>query len=69
LNLQRKTEQKAFDKACLMAIEHQKYSYVFVLNIIKNKMSQEPENKPSQPLPVHQNIRGKEYYTQTTISF
>ena len=69
LNLQRKTEQKAFDKACRMAIEHQKYSYTFILNIIKNKMSQEPENKPSQPLPAHQNIRGKEYYTQTSISF
>jgi len=69
LNLQRKTDQKDFDKACQMAIEYQKYSYVFVLNILKNKMTQEQETKPLQPLPTHQNIRGKEYYTQSTISF
>jgi len=69
LSLQRKTDQKDFDKACQMAIECQKYSYVFVLNILKNKMTQEQEIKPLQPLPTHQNIRGKEYYTQSTISF
>jgi hypothetical protein len=69
LNLQRKTDQKDFDKACQMAIEYQKYSYVFVLNILKNKMTQEQEIKPLQPLPTHQNIRGKEYYAQSTISF
>ena len=69
LNLQRKTDEKVFDKACMMAIECQKYSYTFVLNILKNKMTEEPETKPSRPLPIHQNIRGKEYYTQTTISF
>jgi len=69
LNLQRKTDQKDFDKACQMAIECQKYSYVFVLNILKNKMTREQEIKPLQPLPTHQNIRGKEYYAQSTISF
>ena len=69
LNLQRKTDQKDFDNACQIAIEYQKYSYVFVLNILKNKMTQEKETKQSQPLPTHQNIRGKEYYTQSTISF
>lgn len=69
LNLERKTEQKDFDKACQIAIECQKYSYVFVLNILKNKMTQEPQSKPSQPLPDHQNIRGKEYYIQSTFSF
>ena len=69
LNLERKTNREDFDKACRMAIEYQKYSYVFVLNILKNKMTQEKETKQSQPLPTHQNIRGKEYYTQSTISF
>jgi len=69
LNLQRKTDQKVFDKACQIAIDNHKYSYVFVLNILKNKMTHEPETKQSQPLPTHQNIRGKEYYTQSTISF
>jgi len=69
LSLQRKTDQKDFDKACQMAIECQKYSYVFVLNILKNKMTREQEIKPLQPLPTHKNIRGKEYYTQSTIRF
>jgi hypothetical protein len=69
LNLERKTDKKDFDKACQMAIEYQKYSYTFVLNILKNKMTHEPETKQSQPLPTHQNIRGKEYYTQSTINF
>jgi len=69
LNLQRKTDPQEFDKACQMAMEYQKYSYTFVLNILKNKMTKEQETKPSQPLPAHQNIRGKEYYTQSTISF
>jgi transposase len=69
LNLQRKTDPKIFDKACLIAIDQQTYTYIVVLNIIKHKMTEEIETKPSQPLPAHQNIRGKEYYTQTTISF
>ena len=69
LNLQRKTDQKVFDKACQIAIDNHKYSYVFVLNILKNKMTHEAETKQSQSLPTHQNIRGKEYYTQSTISF
>ena len=69
LNLERKTDKKVFDKACQIAIDNHKYSYVFVLNILKHKMTHEPETKQSQPLPTHQNIRGKEYYTQSTISF
>jgi transposase len=71
LNLQRKTDPKVFDKACMIAINQQTYTYAVVLNIIKNKMTEEPGTniKQSQPLPAHQNIRGKEYYTQTNISF
>jgi hypothetical protein len=69
LNLQRKTDPKIFDKACQMAIEYQKYSYVFVLNVIKNKMTEDKETKQLQSLPAHKNIRGKEYYIQSTINF
>jgi len=49
LNLQRKTDPQEFDKACQMVIEYKKYSYTFVLNILKNKMTKEYETKPSQP--------------------
>ena len=69
LNLQRKTDPKIFDKACQMAIECQKYSYVFVLTVIKNKMTEEKETKQLKSLPSHKNVRGKEYYIQSTINF
>lgn len=69
MNLQRKTDEKIFQKACLMAIEHQNYSYSFVFNILKNKMTEEPETKRAKPLPPHENNRGRQYFTQSTISF
>jgi transposase len=69
LNLQRKTDQNDFHKACLMAIEHQNYSYRFILNILANKMTDQSGTTQEKPLPNHENLRGKKYYTQTTISF
>ncbi|NEW84846.1 MAG: IS21 family transposase [Mariniphaga sp.] len=69
LNLQRKTDEMIFEKACMMAIEYQNYTYTFVLNILKNKMTEESEIKQAKPLPTHENTRGREYYTQSTISF
>jgi transposase len=69
LNLQRKTDPKDFQKACTMAIEYQNYSYQFILNILANKMTNVPETKQEKPLPNHENLRGREYYAQTTISF
>jgi transposase len=69
LSLQRKTDPDIFKKACLMAIEHQNYSYRFLLNILNNKMTAQQETKQEQPLPNHNNIRGKDYYAQTTIKF
>jgi hypothetical protein len=54
----------------MMAIEHQNFTYTFIKNILENKMTGEPVvAKPTQPLPSHQNIRGKEYYTQSSINF
>lgn len=69
LSLQRKTDPVIFKKACLIALEHQVYSYKFISNIISNKMTdmQEEPNKPA--LPEHQNIRGKAYYSQIPIKF
>ena len=69
-SLQRKTvDRDEFKRACMMAIEHQNYSYRFVQKILENKMTEQGETKPIQPLPNHQNIRGKEYYAQSTINF
>lgn len=69
LSLQRKTDPDIFKKACLIAIKNQNYSYKFLLNVLNNKMTGEQGTKQEQPLPPHTNIRGKEYYTQTTIKF
>ena len=69
LSLQRKTVSDTFNEACLMAIEHKNLSYKFILNILKNKMTGQQETKLQPPLPVHQNIRGKDYYTQSTLNF
>ena len=68
-SLQSKTEPTTFDKACRIAIEHQIYSYKFIQKMLENKMT-EYEEEPTQPaLPVHQNIRGKDYYQQSTLKF
>lgn len=67
LSLQRKTDAPVFEKACQMAIDNQNYSYRFINQIIKNKMTeqQEEQTPTEKPLPKHENIRGKEYFSQT----
>jgi hypothetical protein len=69
LSLQRKTLPETFKKACLIAIKNQIYSYKFISNIITNKMTDMPEEEIKPVLPEHNNIRGKAYYSQTTINF
>lgn len=69
LSLQRKTLPETFKKACLIAIKNQIYSYKFISNIITNKMTDMPEEEIKPVLPEHTNIRGKAYYSQTTLNF
>ena len=70
LSISRKTDREVFDKACLLAIEHQHYSYTFIRNIISNKMTITPRQPlPEKPLPKHSNIRGKEFFIQSLINF
>ena len=61
-SLQRNTHPDTFNKACQIAIDYQNYSYRFVQNIIKNKMTETTEEKINKALPEHNNIRGREYY-------
>ena len=70
LRLQKSARADAFDKACSIAIECRNFSYKFIERILKNRM-EDHQCLPvqEQPLPPHHNIRGKEYYTQTTIKF
>jgi hypothetical protein len=63
-SLQRNTPDDTFSKACQIAIENKNYSYGFVQNLIKNKMTECDIKEPDKPLPDHKNIRGKAYYNQ-----
>lgn len=70
LRLEKKAPAAAFAKACELAIEYRNFSYRFVGRILQNNM-EDHQDFPAkeQSLPIHGNIRGKEYYTQTTIQF
>jgi transposase len=71
LNLYRKTDPKTFEKACTIAIECKCCSYKYMLGVIEN-LKKQPDNiqeTKQKPLPDHQNIRGAEYYKQTSINF
>ena len=64
-SLQRNTCPDTFDKACQIAVNYQNYSYRFVQNIIKNKMTEtttKEKEETNKALPEHNNIRGREYY-------
>jgi transposase len=71
LSLYRKTDAQTFDRACQIALAHQNHTYGFVKNLIENKMTQCDDPQPQQPLPKHDNIRGRDYYQfqQITIKF
>lgn len=70
-NLHKKTDSELFKRACQIAIECGSYSYKYLLRIIENlqKNPISESEKKSEPLPAHNNIRGKEYYLQTSINF
>lgn len=61
-SLHRNTSADTFEKACTMAIEYGNYSYGFIQNVIKNKMTEYVDSSSEQKLPGHENIRGKNYY-------
>lgn len=53
------------DKACLLAVYHEIYSYQRLKNILKNNMDEHDieEQKDNQShIPNHQNVRGKDHY-------
>jgi len=68
LNIYRKMDPQKADKACQMAIDYQNYSYRFILNILKNNMTEQEQLTEEKPLPEHKNIRGKGYYEQLTLN-
>ncbi|RAJ19805.1 hypothetical protein [Pedobacter cryoconitis] len=70
LRLQKKAPPAAFAKTCELAIEYRNFSYRFVGRILQNNREDyQDHHTKEQSLPIHGNIRGKKYYTQTTIKF
>src|SRR5690554_4877539 len=62
LRLQRDIEPEDFAQACKIAIELNRYSYTLVRNLIKNKVIWDTDVPEDNPLPKHQNVRGRECY-------
>lgn len=70
LRLQKTASPSGFATACELAMEVRNLSYRFVERILKNNMvDHQDKPKQEQPLPEHPNIRGKAYYSQSTIKF
>jgi transposase len=69
LSLQRKTPAEVFNRAVEIALENGLYSYPSVMNLIRNDAQNRQAQIRENPLPKHDNIRGKEYYKQLTINF
>lgn len=70
-SLYKKTDPEIFNKACEIAIECGYSSYRYVLTTIENlkKMPSLPIKHEPKALPSHNNLRGKDYYSQTIINF
>ncbi len=62
-SLQRNTPEETFNKACKIAIKHRNYTYNFLRNLIQNRMTEQTSEDTESSLPQHQNIRGREYYS------
>jgi transposase len=63
LGLAKRYSPARLEAACTRANAAGIYSYRGVNNILKNNLDQQPlEPEPDQPLPPHENIRGKNYY-------
>jgi transposase len=59
LSLQRKTDPGEFARACEIAIENEVYTYLFIKNVINNKMTLAQEEPKETDYPDHKNIRGE----------
>jgi hypothetical protein len=64
LNFEKKIDKERLINACKRALDFKIYSFKSIQKILENNLDQidfEPE-QPSQELPDHGNIRGKQYY-------
>jgi len=61
LSLQRNTDPMLFRTACQIAIEHERYNYKFVCQLVESKCAGIRQQELFSP-PEHANIRGKEQF-------
>ena len=69
-SLHKKTDPVIFDRACEIALECGYCSYRYLLSTIEN-LKKTPlviVKEEPKPLPSHDNLRGKEYYSQSVIN-
>jgi transposase len=64
MSLRRSFPDVRLERACARAVRYRAYSYKSVAAILKNNLDQQEESaEPVQvPLPLHENIRGADYY-------
>lgn len=67
-SLSRKTPPDVFEKAISLANECNSYSYKFLLKVIANITVSGPPDENELKIPTHENIRGKEYYQQSSLN-
>jgi transposase len=66
LNLAKSFGNVRLANACRRAIEYERYSYRMIKNILQNNMDMHSEEPTlfDRTVPLHENIRGRDYYTQ-----
>jgi transposase len=67
-SLYRKNDPEIFNKACQEALSCRCYSYGFLRKVIENVNNGSKDPEALSSLPDHQNIRGKEYYSQLNLN-
>ena len=65
LGLKKKVGKERFIRACTLAVACERYSYNAVSQILEKGMDKLPAPQAPAPLPVHDNIRGKTYYSSS----
>lgn len=64
LNLSKKWPKDELELACKKACDIRAYTVKTIESLLKSKLYLEPSDKDTTPLKDHQNIRGKNYYTE-----
>ncbi len=62
LRLARQIDKGILEEACRVAIQHRHYSYKFILNLIENNIVNHQKEDLEKPLPLHENVRGKDQF-------